>query len=585
MQYIGTAREEIHVPIYEWLLTNRGIAKEDIFNYLNTTDEHDIVDYKLLGEQQLRAAAGAILKAIYDGEKALLVVDCDCDGYTSAAILYNYLYTQYPDWTYTNLDFYIHEGKEHGLHDCIDKAENYKLVLCPDSASNDYNEHKRIVNNGGTVIVLDHHLADKISPDAIIINNQLSNYTNKEGSGATVTWQFCRYLDENLFHSNTVDDFLDLVALGSDADMMDLRSFETKHLMNKGFGHIKNPFIFGMAKKNAFSLGPKVTPIGAAFYIAPMINAITRSGTLDEKTLVFKSMLIPFANQLILSNKRGHKLGEEEKLIDQALRCATNVKNRQTKAQDAGMEYLESMIEKNNMLEHKALIFLLEHDEVSPSIRGLIANKFMAKYQRPCAILTKHIEDDGTLSYAGSARGYTKTGIKDFRLICKGFKDCIYAEGHENALGLSIVQDAATAFIDYLDDALADAASEPIYYCDIVYYNKDINEQDIYDIADLEDLWGQEMPEPLVAINKLIIEDSMITFYEKKGITIKITLPNGITLMKFRATEEEKEIFSFTGSKTMNIVGKCNKNEYMGRITPQIFIEDYDILQSQKFVF
>lgn len=59
----------------------------------------------------------------------------------------------------------------------------------------------------------------------------------------------------------------------------------------------------------------------------------------------------------------------------------------------------------------------------------VIANKFMAKYQRPCAILTKHIEDDGTLSYAGSARGYTKTGIKDFRLICKGFKDCIYAEG------------------------------------------------------------------------------------------------------------------------------------------------------------
>lgn len=133
MRYIGTAREEIHVPIYEWLLTNRGIVKEDIFNYLNTTDEHDIVDYKLLGEQQLRAAAGAILKAIYDEEKALLVVDCDCDGYTSAAILYNYLYTQYPDWTYANLDFYIHEGKEHGLHDCIDKAENYKLVLCPDS--------------------------------------------------------------------------------------------------------------------------------------------------------------------------------------------------------------------------------------------------------------------------------------------------------------------------------------------------------------------------------------------------------------------------------------------------------------------
>ena len=30
----------------------------------------------------------------------------------------------------------------------------------------------------------------------------------------------------------------------------------------------------------------------------------------------------------------------------------------------------------------------------------------------------------------------------------------------------------------------------------------------------------------------------------------------------------------------MNIVGKCNKNEYMGRVTPQIFIEDYEVLDN-----
>jgi len=46
-----------------------------------------------------------------------------------------------------------------------------------------------------------------------------------------------------------------------------------------------------MAEKNAFSLKGKLTPIGVAFYIAPFVNAMTRSGTVEEKQLLFESML------------------------------------------------------------------------------------------------------------------------------------------------------------------------------------------------------------------------------------------------------------------------------------------------------
>ena len=89
------------------------------------------------------------------------------------------------------------------------------------------------------------------------------------------------------------------------------------------------------------------------------------------------------------SNKRGHKLGEKEKLILQAIRTVTNVKNRQTRAEEAGLAMLEKMIETNHMLDHKALVFLLEPGQIDAEIRGLIANKFMAKYQRPCCLLTR----------------------------------------------------------------------------------------------------------------------------------------------------------------------------------------------------
>ena len=162
-------------------------------------------------------------------------------------------------------------------------------------------------------------------------------------SGVGVVWQFCRYLD-NLLNKDYADKYLDLVALGMDADMMSMRSIETKHLINKGFEQVQNPFFSAMAEKNAYSMNNEITPISVAFYIAPYVNAITRSGTMEEKNIVFQSMLKFKAFEKIPSNKRGHKPGEMEQLYVQAVRTVTNVKNRQTRAQDAGMELLEKIL-------------------------------------------------------------------------------------------------------------------------------------------------------------------------------------------------------------------------------------------------
>ena len=120
----------------------------------------------------------------------------------------------------------MHDSKTHGLSDTkawLSNRNNLGLVICPDSSSNDYREHLELYNENINVIVLDHHDAPKISEYAIVINNQLSNYPNKELSGAGVAWQFCRYLDK-LLHINNAEKYRDLVALGLDADMMSLRS-------------------------------------------------------------------------------------------------------------------------------------------------------------------------------------------------------------------------------------------------------------------------------------------------------------------------------------------------------------------------
>ena len=571
----------------EQILTNRGIKKEDVYHYLNTTDD-DISSPLDLGEKSLNAAAQSIIQHIFSKDKTLVVCDCDCDGFTSAALLINYLYDLFPSYVETGLKWFVHEDKQHGLEDVMDyiNQKDFKLVICPDASSNDYEYHKQLKAKGIDVIVLDHHLADATSEDAIVINNQLCGYENKELSGVGVVYQFCRFIDSKM-QSNFADNYLDLVALGLTGDMMSLTSIETKHLINKGFEpeNIKNPYIYEMWQKNHFKLGDHITSIDAAFYIVPMVNAVQRSGTIEEKELLFKSMLKYEAFKMIPSTKRGCK-GQEERLVEQAVRMSTNVKSRQTRVQDASIEYLEGLIEKRDLMKNKVLFFALEPGKVDKNVAGLIANKFAAKYQRPCCMLTR-CEIDGVIAYQGSSRGYEMSGITNFKDICENTGMVNWTAGHQNAFGISVNEDKIEEFLRLTDEALKDMSSEPIYYVDYIYNGADVNPSDILSISSLNDLWGKDMDEALIAIKGLKVSKDLVTVYRKTSNTLKITLPNKVSLMKFNATDEECEALeNHTGAYvSVDVVGKCKTNEWMGNISAQVFIEDYEITGSGKYLF
>ena len=494
----------------EQILLNRGVSPEEFYHYLNTTDD-DINDFTLLGKDNLYQALSCIITTVINKQKAVIVVDCDCDGYCSAAILINYLHYFFPTWVENYLDYFMHSGKQHGLEDCYDKfaKSEYKLVLLPDAGSNDYEYHKILKDKDITVICLDHHLADKISEDAIIINNQLSDYPNKEFCGAGVTWQFCRYID-SILNTAYANQLLDLVALANIGDMMSLHSFETKHIIMKGLNedNIHNPFIEYMLDKNSFPLGKTdyisayetqaCTDIGAAFFIVPFINATTRTGELNEKHLIFDSMLEYKAHKKIPEIKRGKETGKQEDLVLQAVRVIGNIKNRQTRLEDNAMLFLDKKIKKENLLDHKILTFLLESKEVEGTIRGLVANKHMAKYQRPCMVLTR--TDHGT--YEGSMRGYTKNGLMDFKTALEQCDGVNWVQGHQNAAGCSLDANKIDTFIEQSDELLSQYPSDPIYKVDYLF-EKNLTPQDkqrILDISGFNDLWGQDFDRAYVGI-------------------------------------------------------------------------------------
>lgn len=577
----------------EQVLANRGIKPENVEHYLNTTDK-DIVDPLLI--KNIKEGAKMLIKHVSQNDKVLVQIDSDCDGYTSAATLINYLNCLFPGFVQNNILYRIHTGKEHGiLLNTI--PTDVKLVIAPDSSSNDYEVHKELAERGVDVLVIDHHETDKESEYACVINNQMCDYPTKSLSGVGMVYKFCSYID-TLLDVDYADQYLDLVALGMVADMMDLRDYETKHLINKGLKSIRNPYFRGMVERQEYQLKNGITPFGIAFYIAPYVNATIRMGTQEEKVMLFESMLDYRGYELIPSTKRGCK-GQQETRVEQACRNCMNIKNRQTKARDAALEIIERTIEEQNLLENKILVVKLDTFATDKNLTGLIANQLMSQYQRPVLLLNKTIQEIeclGTkgerlvlqdISWEGSGRGYDKSKFDNLREFLKESGLVMYAEGHANALGVGIKDLNIDTFINYSNDSLADFDFTPCYKVDFIYVGNDFNGKDIIKIAELKSLWGQGVEEPLVAIENIKLTSSNVTLMSKdKSPTLKITLPNGTSLIKFKSSQEEYEKFySELGCITINIVGTCGRNEWNGIVEPQIIIEDYEIIGEQKYYF
>ena len=239
-------------------LVNENFTEDYLVNLLRARGVNDVNQYLTPDESCLNSPfflnniknGFLLLESILNLEdsKILLVVDCDVDGFTSSAIMWNYIKaiapTQY-------IDFILHEHKAHGLQDHIDNIINspihYDLIILPDSSSNDYEYHEKLKEIGTKCLILDHHEIDDnqlISDNAVIINNQLSiNYPNKDLTGAGVTWQFCRAHEGlRITSSKYAEDLIDLAALGICGDMGSILNLENRYIMLKGFNHVKNYF-------------------------------------------------------------------------------------------------------------------------------------------------------------------------------------------------------------------------------------------------------------------------------------------------------------------------------------------------------
>ncbi len=560
----------------EQILINRGIPYDKINAYLNTTDS-DINSF--LDLNNMEAAVEMLFKHLKSNSSILIQVDSDVDGFTSAALLYNYLRANYPN---ARIDYQVHDQKRHGL-DMVDSIyqNKYDLIIVPDAGSNEYEKHKILKDLNIDCLILDHHDAPYESEFALVVNNQLSEkYENKDLSGVGIVWQLCRAMDHFSIEepNRPADSYLDLVAVGLVADMMDVRSFETRRLIDKGLEIINNPhakgkniFLAEIVKKQSYSLGPEVTPTGIAFYIAPLINSVVRVGTHEERIFIFECFLDEIANELLPSTKRGSKPGDTETRVEQGVRVASNIRNRQKREQDKAAKIFEQHIDQE-YLDNNSLIVLDTGGTVAKDLNGLIANQMQAKYKRPALVVS---EVDGYIE--GSARGYESNIMKDFKsyVINSGLAE--FAEGHPNAFGVRFTKENFKKFIEFSNKDLDYGDAHKEYDVDFIIDYEDLDSNMILEIAKLEKFWGTGLQEPFIMFKNVVIDRSKK--FLMKGNTLKL-MAKDIPCIKFRAPKgafEELAPNEYTNS-IVDIVGKPNLNVFNGQINAQIFIEDYEIV-------
>lgn len=561
------------------LLRSRGI--EDVEKYYEPTADalQDPSDLENISE------AAALLATTLDcGERILIITDPDNDGFTSATIMYNYIKDVAPK---AEIDYWLHEGKAHGLQDHIkklmDEGKNYGLIILPDSSSNDYVYHEQLKEINCAVLVLDHHLTDtELSSNAVVVNNQLSpKYHNKELTGAGVVYQFCRYLDK-IWGLSFANKYIDLAAWGIIGDMGSMLEMENRYIVREGLKNINNKLLLALMEKQSYSITgvmgaskqqliDAMNPISVAFYIVPLVNAMIRVGTMEEKTRLFEAFLD--GDKLIPSGKRGAK-GTLEKAGVEAARECSNARNRQNKTLETAIDTVEAKIHKYGLLENRILFVRLDEDDAFPSeLNGLLAMKLSAKFKRPTIVARLNNEGYNR----GSMRGLNQSELVSFKDFLTESGMFEYVQGHDNAAGCSIPDSMLSKFHAWANEALVDIDfGENCYDVNFERIAADEDIKDlILDIGEHNGIWGQGTHEPLIHVTDINITMNDVKIMGKNMDTVKIE-KFGIAYMKFHAKDFIEELKQYSKVK-LEIVGRANVNHWGGNVIPQIFIDDYEV--------
>ena len=566
------SRNDLSDPI-RTIMENRGV--DDYKTYMNLDDSCLNSPWEL---DNIEHAVVLLNQHILKKSTISILVDCDVDGFTSASMMFQYLKAI---GFHGKINVLHHSGKEHGLSKEIEVPPDTNLLIIPDAGSNDVEQCKELHDKGIDILILDHHICDRENPYAVIVNNQNGTYPNKELSGAGVVYKFLQAVDEDNW-TDVANRYLDLVAVGNIGDVMDMHSHETKRLCVKGLARIVNPMICALVEANSFNIKGDPTINDVQFYIVPMMNALIRVGSSEQKKRMFRAM-VGEEQTFQYTPTRGKNAGVtiDETLAQHVARECSSCKYQQNKTKDKAVAELQELIEKHGADRSKVL-FCNSTGVLDSNLTGVVAIKLAEMYAKPCVLLRTFADEPDY--YGGSMRnpdGSPIENLKEFLMSTGDFESVL---GHDNAAGVKIKKENVQKAIADCNELLKDVMMSKAI---VVDFDFDYNRLTVAlpkTMYEMHKVWAQGISEPYFYIRNIpLIHGGCVLMGkngnmwkysdEEKGIDFVCFADNGRIIgwinNDFYCGQEEKYI---------NAVCRLSLNQYGNKVTPQAQIVDFEVI-------
>lgn len=576
----GIAQEYGISPVLARIMVNRGVReKEQIRRYLKGTME-DLYDPRLLLDMD--QAVKLLCAAIEKKEKIGIASDFDVDGIFSSMILWT-AFTKLGADCFIETPNRVTEG--YGLNrrivdDCLEKGAKL-LITCDNGiAALDAVEYAK--ENGLTVVVTDHHevpfeekgdgerIYIKPKADAIVNPKQAEcTYPFPKLCGAGVTFKLAQILYERYgILKSELEPLIEYAAIATVADVMDLED-ENRILVKTGLKlleHTKNKGLQAILRVNNLE-GKRISAYHIGFVIGPCFNAAGRLETVKS------------ALDLLMCNNEA-----QAEVMAENLKALNDSRKEMT---IQGFEQAVEKIEHSDLMSDKVILVKLE--ECHESLVGIIAGRVRERYHKPVIVFT-----DAEEGIKGSGRSIEAYNMFEELLKCKDLLGRF--GGHPMAAGLSLLEENLEELRRRLNEntTLTEEDLRPVVRIDVAMPIEYITEEFVEQLELLEP-FGKGNPKPIFAEQHFRFTGGNIIGKNKNVLKAKVVNGSGAriealyfgqidqlqeyVIEEFGQQEWERMLRGDRNDVDLGLTYYPDINEYMGRKTPQIVIQNYCRIQ------
>lgn len=534
-------------PIVAALLSARGHTTSEQIRYFFEGCLSELPTPTLM--RDMFPARERVVRAIRCGEKIVIYGDYDVDGITSTSTLLIGLRR-----LGGNVDYHIpHRTKEgYGLNrDAIDSIaeQGASLVVTVDCGISAWDEviHARSV--GVDVVITDHHQPPPDRIDALaVVNPKQSgcNYPFKELAGVGVAYQLLTAVRDELSPETVIDDLLQLVALGTIADVVPLTG-PNRIMVREGLRRLAYTKNIGLnALLTAAGLEGKAVSAGnVAFGLAPRINACGRIGHAE------------LAVELLLTDDH-----EKARAIAEQLDELNN--ERQALEQRILEEAQAMLLSDPEWMHQRALV--LGSENWHPGVIGIVASRLVESFHRPVLLF----------SISGDVAKGSGRSIKGFHLYHALATHADYLSkygGHELAAGLSLdlerFEEFRTAFLAHAETMLSDDDLLPIAHADMEIDPAQVSLKLVEQLVKMEP-FGMGNPSPVFMLRGM---NALYTRELSQGKHFRARVKSGSFTIDAVAWRMGAQIAGFSGS--LDLLGTLESNNFNGQSSVQLVLRHW----------